>query len=316
MDLLAEGQMKLASLQDSTPFVWRGTSCYTCHAADPAFMCSHCHLSYFCSAACQRRGALSHAPACKLAARRAALRTVLRLCAGDYGLSGSVLAFLTQTEALVLRPASRACCDAVARHAWSDLQLLVRTTDLGGAHIKGSLASWRRCFPHAISANVRHRKALTDDDFQYLRGLRTLAMRNCRRITDAGLSHLSGIHTLDMYGCKLVTDAGLAHLSGIHTLNVGGCTRVSDAGLAHLRGIHTLRMADCELVTDAGLAHLSGIHTLDMSYCAMISDSGLAHLRGIRKLRAHGCPQLTRAGLAQLEGAEVDDEGAGGEEEG
>jgi len=120
----------------------------------------------------------------------------------------SVMSFLTQAEALPLRAASRACRDAVAEHAWSDF-------DKAGIKscIKGSLASWRRCFPRATAANLSDGK-----------------------LTDVDLLHLRGIRTLRLYACELISDAGLAHLSGIHTLYISWCRRVSISDCAFVLG--------------------------------------------------------------------------------
>jgi len=158
-----------------------------------------------------------------------------------------VLGFLSQIEACPLRVVSRACCVAVAEHAFETRM---------ATHIKGSLASWRRCFPCALVANVNECLKISDADMVHLSGIHKLYMRGCSRVTDAGLVHLRGIHTLGMDGCVLVTDAGLAHLSGIHTLLMHGCKLVTDAGLAHLNGIHTLYAPGCPLLTAAGLAQL------------------------------------------------------------
>ena len=238
-------------------------------------------------------------------AEREVLSLTEEVLAIPYLSQRSVMSFLTQEEARPLRAASRTCCEAVAEHAWSDLRR--EPWSRGASRIKGSLASWRRCFPRATAANVYERSALTDADFVHLRGIRTLNMCFCKLVTDAGLAHLTGIHTLDMSYCKLITDAGLAHLRGIHTLDMVGCSLITDAGFTHLRGIRTLDISNCPLITDAGLAHLSGIHTLYMSDCALVTDAGFAHLAGIRQLVAWGCPLLTAAGLAQLRvgGAEV-----------
>jgi len=213
------------------------------------------------------------------------------------GVTGaSVLSFLVQIEARPLRVVSRACCEAVAEHAWGLEPWIYET------RITGSLASWRRCFPRATHANMYMRQNTSDADMVHLSGIHTLYMSNCKLVTDAGLAHLSGIHTLYMSGCELMTDAGLAHLSGIHTLDMRGCKLVTDVGLAHLSGIHTLWMSGSNLVTDAGLAHLTGIHTLLMPNCELVTDVGLAHLSGIHTLYMRGCKLVTDAGLAHLVG--------------
>jgi len=100
-----------------------------------------------------------------------------------------VLGFLTQGEARPLRAASTACFAAVAEHAWGVEQP-------GSSIIRGSLASWRRCFPRATWADMRFN--IADSDMVHLRGIHTLIMSHCEHITDAGLAHLRGIHTLDM----------------------------------------------------------------------------------------------------------------------
>jgi hypothetical protein len=188
-----------------------------------------------------------------------------------------ILNFLRQDEVLALRAASRACRAAVAQHPFKD------EPPPRASLIKGSLASWRRCFPRATYANLCAHKTVVDDDLVHLRGVTTALMHYCSSITDSGLTHLRGILTLHARGCGRISDVGLAHLSGIQILIVSGCPQVTDAGLAHLRGIHTLGISGCTRVTDAGLAHL----------------------RGVRKLWIKGCPQLTQAGLAQLSTAVV-----------
>ena len=206
----------------------------------------------------------------------------------------SVMSFLRQEDVLGLRAASRACRDAVAEHAWGDFD--------GRSRITGSLASWRRCFPHAIAANLNGNNTVRDADLAHLRGVNKVDIRVCMFLTDAGLAHLSGIHTLHIAYCERLTDAGLAHLGGIHEVNMNDCTAITDAGLAHLRGIHTLGMERCTAVTDAGLTYLRGIHTLYMDDCTAFTDAGLAHLRGIQTLDMSGCTAVTDAGLAHLRG--------------
>ena len=55
----------------------------------------------------------------------------------------------------------------------------------------------RRCFPHAIAANLTG-STVTDADFIHLRGIRTLYMFGCKKVTDAGLAPLRGIRELSM----------------------------------------------------------------------------------------------------------------------
>ena len=99
----------------------------------------------------------------------------------------------------------RACCvefiDPIAEYPWNDENTRVR----------GSVASWRRCFPRARAINLSRRNDLTDDDFVHLVGIKTLDMGGCSQstITDAAFAHLTGIHTLNMSECRqsTITDA-------------------------------------------------------------------------------------------------------------
>jgi len=258
-------------------------------------------------------------------AKRRALSPAEEVLAIPYFSKRSIMSFLRQGEVLELRAASRTCRDAVTEHAWHDT---CKTSDTSKSLIRGSLALWRRCFPHATAANLRGRYQVDDADLVHLRGIRWLDIRACMQITDAGFAHLRGIHTLWMSGCTAITDAGLAHLRGINTLHMIGCTSITNAGLAHLRGIRALwldgcteitdaglahlrgsirelHMANLSLVTNAGLAHLSGVSSLGLGGCTGITDAGLLHLRGVRWLWVASCPQLTDAGLAQLEGVVI-----------
>ena len=172
------------------------------------------------------------------------------LSAGCGELARSILSFLMQEEALPLRAASCACREAVAGHAWDvSSEQTAPYYDLfdcvSSSRIRGSLASWRRCFLRATHADFSNRKRwyrdVTDADMVHLSGIHTLGMSWSTRITDAGLAHLRGIHTLDMSRCTLVTDASLAHLSGIHTLGIGGCPQLTAAALQQLapRRLHS-----------------------------------------------------------------------------
>jgi hypothetical protein len=170
-----------------------------------------------------------------------------------------VFAFLDTIDATRLRATSRTAREAVASHRWADADTPIR----------GSLSSWRSCFPRAVAANISGRRDLADAAFVHLEGLRTLDMNGCDQpsITDAAFVHLRGIHTLNMGGCsqRTITDAAFAHLRGIHTLSMHGCDQpgITDAAFVHLRGIHTLDIGGCDQrsftaaeFTAAGLAHV------------------------------------------------------------
>ena len=116
------------------------------------------------------------------------------------------MSFLHQSDALQLRLASRACRDAVAEHGWNHLDL----ENEDESDIVRNLATWRRCFPHAMAVNLAFNEDVTDDDLALLRGMRSVRLDGCTAITDAGLAHLRGIYELSIVGCTAITDAGLA----------------------------------------------------------------------------------------------------------
>ena len=182
---------------------------------------------------------------------------------------GALLPMFTTAEATVLRVLCREFKDTVAKFPWEDDKTVIR----------GSIASWRACFPNAKCANVEEhfdyvphgrQKAIIDSDFVHFVGLKELKISQCQSITDAAFVHLKGIHTLHMVLCfqSAITDAAFVHLKGIHTLNMISCFQdtITDAAFVHLKGIHTLKMGFCNqaTITDAAIANLQGIHTLDL----------------------------------------------------
>ena len=207
---------------------------------------------------------------------------------------GALLPMFTIKEATVLRQLCREFQEAVAEFPWEDDQTV----------IKGSVASWRACFPRARWANVRQAyrerrtTPLMDADFVHFVGLRRLDMSCCRSITDAAFVHLKGIHTLNMWGCNqpTITDAAFIHLRGIHTLKMSCCDQstITDAAFAHLKGIHTLKMAFCwqSTITDAAFVHLKGIHNLSLYGYEQLTSAVFTHLKGIKRLNIGNCPQL------------------------
>ena len=84
-----------------------------------------------------------------------------------------LLPLFTTRDACALRLVCREFLAAVSEHPWEDR----------GTVIKGSIAAWRACFPHARCANVRqwvlhgtNRRAapVVDADFVHFEGLREL----------------------------------------------------------------------------------------------------------------------------------------------
>ena len=182
-----------------------------------------------------------------------------------------LLPFFTTAEACALRLVCREFLAAVTEHPWENRHTVM----------KGRIAAWRACFPHARCANVQgfeysgglNRRAapVVDAEFVHFEGLRELYMAGCQGVTDAAFVHLRSIHTLVMAMCyqDTITDAAFAHLVGIQRLSLWGCSQatITDAAFAHLRGIELLNMSECRQFTDAAFVHLRGIHKLYMWSC-------------------------------------------------
>ena len=117
-------------------------------------------------------------------------------------------------EATTLRQLCREFKSTVADFPWEDEKTVIR----------GSVASWRACFPRARWANVSvynervnqkgRRTQVMDGDFVHFVGVKKLNMKLCMSITDAGFAHLEGIHTLNMSWCMqpTITDQAFVHL--------------------------------------------------------------------------------------------------------
>ena len=152
-----------------------------------------------------------------------------------------LLPLFTTRDACALRLVCREFLAAVTEQPWED----------GMTVIKGSIATWRACFPRARCASVAR--------FSFTGGeLRTAPVVN------ADFVHFEGLQELNMFGCGDVTDAAFVHLRGIQSLEMSSCYRVTDAALAHLAGIQRLGMYNCSGITDAGFVHLHNIQLLNI----------------------------------------------------
>ena len=146
----------------------------------------------------------------------------------------SVMSFLQQDEAVALRAASRACRDAIAEHAWEDIDVghYNSRSCIHGSH----LAAWRRCVPHARAANISENTTIADADFVHLKGVHNLNMRGCTHpaITDSAFENLKGIHTLNMLGCNqpTITDVALSHLVGVKEVQIGESKQFTSQAVA------------------------------------------------------------------------------------
>jgi hypothetical protein len=220
-----------------------------------------------------------------------------------------LLPLFSTRDACALRLVCREFLVAVSEQPWEDRETV----------IKGSIAAWRACFPHARCANVREldwdkiaKRAtpVVDADFVHFEGLRELYMAECTEVTGAAFVHLRGIQTLDMTCCRQseITDAAFAHLVGIQRLSIYGCHQLTDAAIAHLRGIKLLNMSACSKLTGAAFVHLRGIHTLYMwdSPQSELTGAAFVHLRGIHTLVIEGNDaEASLSDLSNLEGISV-----------
>jgi hypothetical protein len=165
-----------------------------------------------------------------------------------------------------------------------------------------SLKMWREAYPNATSANIKGRTDITDDDFQYLKGIKYLNMELCDKITDAAFVHLNGIEELIMNFCRqhTITDAAFVNLQGIKRLDMVYCDQptITDAAFVNLSGITNLNMGYCDqrTITDAAFINLSGIRTLNMKHCYQSTISGRTLNRlgtNLQILNIKGCNQET-----------------------
>ena len=144
--------------------------------------------------------------------------------------SHCLFGFLTTREANALRRTCREACAAVTAHPWTDAQ----------TRIAGRLARWRKCFPHAVAANVTERYDLVSADFAHLRGVRTIDMARChnRRLGNDVAAHLRDVRVLDLSYCFFaggMTSAILADLGGVSELTVRTGGELPYAELLQLR---------------------------------------------------------------------------------
>ena len=178
----------------------------------------------------------------------------------------------TTMEATTLRQLCKEFKNTVAEFPWEDAKTLIR----------GSVASWRACFPRARWANVGQwdntwgrSTPVVDADFVHFVGLRRLNMSHCKSVTDAAFVHLKGIHALDMGSCDqdTITDAALVHLKGIHSLSLWRCVQLNSAVFTYLKGVKRLNIGFCTQlsVTDDSLVGIEWLNMLGHSVPQMSS---------------------------------------------
>jgi len=199
--------------------------------------------------------------------------------------------FFTTKEARELRLVCQEFKDAVEVHPFTDTETRIGGKDVhpynqngptGRAHshrapdkysypIKKCIKWFRKSFPAALSANVRGREDLRNEDLALLRGFTHLNLAQ----TDitGGLQNLRGIRSLDI-AFTAVDPTELMHLRGIETLDVsysgslGTTVEVIEQSFTHLRGIRTLVAYYCRDISNKAADHLfpilAGIETVSV----------------------------------------------------
>ena len=198
------------------------------------------------------------------------------LAAADTG--GGVFSFLDTMDANQVRSVCKVLLTAVTLFPWADMR----------TRITGSLQAWRVCFPRARAASVRGRTELSDADFVFFAGIKSLDMGGVNGISDAAFTHLRGVTRLLMPHCDSprITELALDSIAGVRELDVSFCTQLPDAAFKRLAGVHTLIAGGCTQLSDEAFTHFSGIHTLSLFACRQpqLTPRAFQGLRGIKEL--------------------------------
>jgi hypothetical protein len=130
-------------------------------------------------------------------------------------------------EACELRLVNKVIKNAVTAHPWADRETVV----------KGSLAAWRACFPHARAANMNHYDVCEAPNPA---GLRVAP------IPTEHYHHLSGLSYLSARGHPSFTDAALLHLGGsVQHLDISACMALSGSNMERVAGATKVVMLYC-----------------------------------------------------------------------
>ena len=210
----------------------------------------------------------------------------------------TLLRCLPTRAQLALRATCRDARAAVASFPFNDL----------GTVIRGSVASWRACYPRAIGAAAYSRNPYCDDGPEYC----GLSDGRLRHLVDADFEHFRGLENLFISHCEGLSDSALAPLAGsIRMLIMEFCTSFSDAAFVHLRGIRELYMGHCDqpAITDAAIVHLAGIQVLRLSWCDQptITPAFSVPLVGAKRIELARCNKKEHAAAARALGIPVVD---------
>jgi hypothetical protein len=196
-------------------------------------------------------------------------------------------------------------------------------------HVYQNIASWRACYPRALSISLKGRKDIKDNVFRHLEGIKWIDIRDCEHLTDDAFIHVNkSISKLDISACRQITnasfvhfinlkhltmkscfqsqitDAGLRLLTNIKYLDISGCNQrsISDTIFVLMPKLNELRIGCCDQFTDAAFQHLSGLKLLDMGLCDQpeITGSGFKYLTNLQSLNMAHCDQITGYNLLYL----------------
>lgn len=214
---------------------------------------------------------------------------------------GALLPFLTFRDATQLRGTCKEALETIAAFPFDELV----------SWLPGSIASWRACFPAARSVSLRYKGDLTDEDFKYIAGLRTVDLYGAevKAVTSVGYKALCSATTINVSHVASLRSSAFLSFGACETLRMAWCrqTALGDGAFAHLLSIRKLDMSLCwqESFTDEGLGNLARRGTLKcllMGGCTQktITDVGVARVldAGIVELDVSGCRQLTDAAFA------------------
>ena len=173
-----------------------------------------------------------------------------------------LLPCLTTRDACEMRLVNKAHKATVTAHPWADVETV----------IKGSLADWRVCFPHACAANLNQSdvyKAPTpaglraapipQEHFCHLTGLSFLSVRGNASFTDEALLHLGGsVQHLDVSGCMALSGQNMENVSGATLVEMHFCHRAAYNN-ALRRGVRAVWTGAEGLCSGCGRKHAQSI---------------------------------------------------------
>ena len=205
---------------------------------------------------------------------------------------GGLLPYFTIEEACSLRLINKEFNEIVTKYPWDDMK----------TKIKGSIKSWRKCFPNARSANV-HNKILYDCDFNYFEGLeklnigRSITNENPIYVTDVGFMKLDKLKSLNMLDCRTIPESALKYLTNIKELDISWCDQITDNIFKYFTKLDKLVMRWCSQpsITDDAFKNITKIKSLDMTGCnqVTITNNAFVYFMCLTNLDMSGCYQNT-----------------------